>query len=344
MPLKRGRRPDFFRHLYDETPIKQPELPWPTDFDSESGMLIDVWDDDKKKFVRRLQVVGEYPHPPPREGTILSLPEFLKKTLVVLELGEEHERVHPEPMCVVDTLRWTPSEFINRLRNQYSLGSSAMTITVDNTQPVLLDAIRELPDIRPQSHSMRKKPCEPPKWHPEVTLELATTDFLDTGELPESPWARYVVGKFKRRCKKMRVAADARPRAENPEDDWDHFFDDLEWLLPADTKTQTRGHSFFEAFNKGGESVGMLWFQLSKDKSWSQCHYIEVKAEHRRKGYGAKIVSFWQKMALMQGVDVMLVDIIGGNAGAEGLFAGMGFTTVEKTVGIRPPQEPNVGE
>lgn len=101
-------------------------------------------------------------------------------------------------------------------------------------------------------------------------------------------------------------------------------FDDL---LP--TGQATPHMVFLVARNGEGEDVGILWVSLVHPRGAPDTAFIfdiEVRAEHRGKGYGRALLAAGEDEVRRRGIGAMALNVFGDNAAAIELYSSAGYS------------------
>lgn len=105
-------------------------------------------------------------------------------------------------------------------------------------------------------------------------------------------------------------------------------------LLPQGKETP--GHYLFSVHNEADEQVGILWI-AERPKGTEKMVWIfdiEVKEEHRRKGYARAIFTELEKYVRdTLGLNRIELHVFGHNTGAIALYQSLGFETMNIVMG-----------
>ncbi|MBJ7555483.1 GNAT family N-acetyltransferase [Marinomonas spartinae] len=104
---------------------------------------------------------------------------------------------------------------------------------------------------------------------------------------------------------------------------------DIERLLPCGIDTEN--HHFFEMkVPEVNETVGMVWLSLENSATTSTVfiYDLEVKAEHRRKGYAKLALREIEDFAATHNIVNIGLHVFSNNAAAQKLYNEMGYETV----------------
>jgi ribosomal protein S18 acetylase RimI-like enzyme len=106
-------------------------------------------------------------------------------------------------------------------------------------------------------------------------------------------------------------------------------------LLPEGPDTP--GHHLWSAVD-GDTGVGILW--IHAEGATAFIYDIEVRAEHRRRGYGQEILDAGAVAARALGADALGLNVFGHNEGARALYERAGYDTTEQTfrISLQPGQ------
>lgn len=98
-------------------------------------------------------------------------------------------------------------------------------------------------------------------------------------------------------------------------------------LLPQGVTTPD--HHLFEIV-AGDGAVGTLWYGIYTEGEQRQVHVYDVLVHpaHRRRGYAAAAFAAMEAQVRAQGIDRIGLHVFAHNAGAQALYARLGYLTV----------------
>lgn len=99
-------------------------------------------------------------------------------------------------------------------------------------------------------------------------------------------------------------------------------------LLPQGVATPD--HYLFEIVAGEGGTVGSLWYGVYSEGEQRQVHVYDVLVHpaHRRRGYAADAFAAMEAQVRAQGIDRIGLHVFAHNAGAQALYAKLGYLTV----------------
>jgi ribosomal protein S18 acetylase RimI-like enzyme len=104
---------------------------------------------------------------------------------------------------------------------------------------------------------------------------------------------------------------------------------DLEGLIPQllPCGRATAGHDFYVAQNASGDPVGFLWLGVLPGRPLSEKFLfdIRVRPEHRRRGYGRRMLTLAMERAHRKGATAITLNVRSDNAPALALYRQLGF-------------------
>ena len=104
---------------------------------------------------------------------------------------------------------------------------------------------------------------------------------------------------------------------------------DIERLLPRGIETDNN-HFFEMKVPEVNETVGMIWLSLENSSTTSTVfiYDLEIKAEHRRKGYAKLALKEIEDFAATHNIVNIGLHVFSHNSAAQKLYAKMGYETV----------------
>jgi ribosomal protein S18 acetylase RimI-like enzyme len=108
--------------------------------------------------------------------------------------------------------------------------------------------------------------------------------------------------------------------------------EEIDRLLPG--KVDTPGQLLLVGEMPSGETAGLVWVALqhgNQAEGMAWIYDIEVKPEHRGKGYGRALLEEAERETAARGVGVIGLNVFGPNQVARGLYESSGYeiTTVQ---------------
>ncbi|MDG4831481.1 GNAT family N-acetyltransferase [Solwaraspora sp. WMMD1047] len=100
-------------------------------------------------------------------------------------------------------------------------------------------------------------------------------------------------------------------------------------LLPEGLATD--GSLLLIAERPDGTPVGRLWIGLTHPRGTVDCAFlydIEVRAEHRGRGYGRALLAAAEAAVRERGISALELNVFGDNQTAIALYAGSGYAVV----------------
>jgi ribosomal protein S18 acetylase RimI-like enzyme len=116
---------------------------------------------------------------------------------------------------------------------------------------------------------------------------------------------------------------------------------DFETLLPAELATAGHWICAIEE-ETTGERVGRLWFARRDEHGQSVAFLYDITIEEAQRGRGlgrAAMLAF-EAAAAEQGLEVLELNVFGGNARARGLYRSLGYTETAVHMQKRLPPTP----
>jgi GNAT superfamily N-acetyltransferase len=97
-----------------------------------------------------------------------------------------------------------------------------------------------------------------------------------------------------------------------------------DFLLPEGLATPN--HFFFSIEDEGsGTQVGGLWYTIDEEKRRLFVMDVQVKPEHRRRGYGTQAFRLMEKQARKRGITTIALHVFRHNHSARAMYEKLGY-------------------
>jgi ribosomal protein S18 acetylase RimI-like enzyme len=200
------------------------------------------------------------------------------------------------------------------LRAVRDRGEESLAIDVPTGDPVLESALQGR-DARLVATQMRLDLSRPPSPPDRVALRAMTRDEF-------AAYREHLVTSYAQDMFDAGAFADLPTALTASEQS-------TRELLPEGPDSP--GHHLWTATD-GATEVGILWIHAEGASAF--IYDIEVRDEHRRRGYGREILDAGAVAARALGADALGLNVFGHNEGARALYERAGYDTTERTFRI----------
>ncbi|MFP7494549.1 GNAT family N-acetyltransferase [Terribacillus saccharophilus] len=100
----------------------------------------------------------------------------------------------------------------------------------------------------------------------------------------------------------------------------------LHSLLTEDNRKKDHyiGHIFCEAKQ---ENVGILWYNIQRERDRAFIYHIYIKEEFRKQGYASAALTLLEEVVKQKGVNTIALNVFANNESAQHLYRRMGYAT-----------------